>query len=265
MYIYFIFFKKQQLNNFSTKMRKNLALFDFDHTVLDNNSDIVIRDLLDKSLIPLKVKQLFTTTGWVEYMQEIFKLVHQNGYSPDFIKQRIIEIPEVPGIVNCIKTLHASNFDVVIISDSNSEFIKAWTDEQNITPLIHSVFTNPAAFNENGLLEIKPYHYQTECTLSSQNLCKGQIMEDFIQNCGEKPEPVHFASTYYMGDGRNDICPMLRLPNGGFACPRIGYHCSKELENVIASKNHDMKAKIQRWTNGNDLLDFILSTCEKCK
>jgi pyridoxal phosphate phosphatase PHOSPHO2 len=244
-------------------MKKNLAVLDMDGTIQDAVSDLVVRDLLNANLISDEIKQLHKSTGFVKYMQMIFKLVHLNGVLPDDIIQAIKVIPEVPGMINCIRTLSIHNFDIVIISDSNTELIKIWTDHNNITPLIHSIFANPAAFNDKGLLELQPYHHQTECELSTANLCKGQILEDFIRSRKEHSEPVHYASTYFVGDGRNDICPMLRLPFGGYACPRIGYYCSNELENVIANKHYEMKAKIQRWSNGNDLLNFILNTCEK--
>jgi pyridoxal phosphate phosphatase PHOSPHO2 len=238
----------------TTKMSKNLAAFDFDHTVCLDNTDIVIRDLLDANVIPESVKNLYKSTGWTEYMGEIFRLVHEHGIKADNVRTKIRQIPEVPGMVQCIKVLQQNNFDVIIISDSNSEFIREWLEHNELDKQVHSVFTNPAEFNEKGMLVIRPFHHQTECQLSSVNLCKGKILEDFLEASGALYDKV-----YFMGDGRNDICPMLRIKRG-YMCPREGFYCSKELENVIASVNHDLPAKIQRWTDGTDLLNFLLAS-----
>lgn len=191
-------------------------------------------------------------------MQQIFYLLHKSGIRKDTILKAIHQMPEVNGIKNCIKLLKSNGFDIIIISDSNSQFISMWNRYHEIDQYIDHIFTNPAKFSANGVLEIQPYHIQKECQLSSVNLCKGKILEHYISekfvNFGVK----YTGCLFYIGDGKNDICPILRLPkNGGFGCVRSLFFADREIDKYIATHNVKCKAKLLRWTDGSDLMDKI--------
>jgi pyridoxal phosphate phosphatase PHOSPHO2 len=234
---------------------KNLAVFDFDHTICEDNTDIVVRNLLEGE-IPDDVKNLHKTAGWIAYMDSIFKILNKNGIKKDKIRSAIVNIPEVSGMKNCMKLLKDHNFTIIIISDSNSEFISTWNRFNSIEPYVDFVFTNPAKFNNNGLLELKPYHIQRDCKLSSVNLCKGQILNNFIND-----QFINFNTKYnftvYAGDGKNDICPMLKLPKNSLACVREGFYAAREIEKFCTQSNHKLKAKLVKWKDATDLIDVI--------
>ncbi|XP_055639259.1 pyridoxal phosphate phosphatase PHOSPHO2-like isoform X2 [Toxorhynchites rutilus septentrionalis] len=231
---------------------KNLAVFDFDHTICEYNTDIVVRNLLDQRLITPEIRNILKTCGWIPYMQRILRMLYLSGVSASDIVTAIRSIPEVPGMKSCIEMLATNNFHVIIISDSNSEFIKIWNDFNDIGRYIHSTFTNPAKFNSNGLLEVHPFHHQKECTLSSRNLCKGKILEHFL-NKQYNETNIEYEKIFYIGDGKNDVCPMLCLKENGYACPREGYRCYDELVNVIIERSITFDAKILKWNTGSHL------------
>ncbi|XP_063709134.1 pyridoxal phosphate phosphatase PHOSPHO2-like [Culicoides brevitarsis] len=234
---------RKSVSSLLRKMSQYLAVFDYDHTVVDKNTDLVARDLIDASLIPDTVKNLYKSSGWIDYMQEIFNLLHTNHVTRDQIEKAIREIPETPGMVKCFQELRRNAFEVIVISDSNSVFIDTW-NKNRIAESICDIFTNPARFDDAGKLLIQGYHHQTACTLSSENLCKGQVMQEFIEK--RKNEGITFESVFYVGDGRNDICPMLRLGSNDFACPRVGYACEREIEQVARKVGKEIDFEIYR-------------------
>ena len=118
-----------------------------------------------------------------------------------------------------VKELSAT---IIIISDSNSEFISHILKVKELDHLVDRVFTNPASWSDDGLLTIKPYHHQETCKLSTKNLCKHSIMEEYIKNCGKT-----FSFICYVGDGKNDFCPMWKLAENDLACIREGYSLQK--------------------------------------
>ncbi|XP_055606732.1 pyridoxal phosphate phosphatase PHOSPHO2-like isoform X2 [Uranotaenia lowii] len=235
---------------------KNLAAFDFDHTICEHNTDIIVRNLLDQSLITPEIKGILRSSGWIPYMQRIFRILHLHKFTATDISSAIKSIPEVQGIKKCIENLANNNFHIIIISDSNSEFIKTWNDFNGISDYIHTIFTNPANFNKDGLLELFPYHHQTECSLSSKNLCKGKILENFLNKQYSEAQ-IKYDKIFYIGDGKNDVCPMLRLKENGFACPRDGYSCSEELNNAISKLPDKYEGKIINWSTGSQLFNDI--------
>lgn len=228
---------------------KYLAAFDFDYTVVSQNSDIVAKDLIPASYsIPDDVKKLYHAPhGWTAWMGEVFKILHEVKITEKSIVSAITSIPEVTGMVELIQNLVKLNFEVIIISDSNSKFIESWCKEHGIMECISAVYTNPAKFNENELLTIKPFHKQTTCEMSEMNLCKGMVLEEHIAK--NMTNGRSYDKVFYIGDGRNDYCPITKLRSEDFGCARVGY----KLENMLAQSNI-VKAKTILWKDGIDLL-----------
>ena len=125
------------------------------------------------------------------------------------------------------KSVKEMSATIIIISDSNTEFINHILKVKKLDHLVDRVFTNPAMWNEEELLIIEPYHHQESCKLSSRNLCKGQIMEDYLKDCGKA-----FSYICYVGDGRNDFCPSLRLSSDDVVCVREGFSLQKYIHQM---------------------------------
>lgn len=256
---------------------RHLVAFDFDHTVVADNTDIVVRDLISKNKIPNEVKFLYTDSGWIPYMGAVFKILHANGIRRNDMLTAIESIPEVAGMKDLIRKLYASqDTDVIIVSDSNSQFIGHWCRHNGIDECIKKIFTNPAEFDANELLNIQPYHNQLTCLLSSVNLCKGDILADYIHEQQES-NGVTYRKIFYVGDGNNDLCPILRLGKEDVGCARHGYRLQRDIQALSAkngleaadvenagkesSKNFSsLDAEIFAWNDGNDLSDFIFQT-----
>lgn len=242
-------------SNGSPNYRK-LVAFDFDHTVVDDNTDIVVRDLVDKTKISDDVKKLYKHSGWTAYMQEIFHILHANEITKAQMKTAIEQIPEVAGLKDLIQRLHETGFvDVIIISDSNSVFIDYWCKYNGIDEFIKKIYTNHAQFNDENVLKIQPYHHQTECKLSTENLCKGGILEEYVRTELEQKNVI-YTKIFYIGDGSNDICPILRLDAGDFGLARKGYRMEKEMDDVLKT-GYTKDAAFLIWNDGHDLKKII--------
>ncbi|GLV37737.1 uncharacterized protein CBL_06562 [Carabus blaptoides fortunei] len=192
------------LNNVQSaiaKMAKRLAVFDFDHTIVDDNTDIVARRLLKNEQIPDSTKILYRSSGWTVYMQEIFKLLHKFGIPQTSVKHAIQQIPAVSSIPKLIKTMDS-------------------------------------------------------CKLSTINLCKGMIMEDFVKQQAESG--VVYNQIVYAGDGKNDFCPILRLSENDLACVREGYPCVDLVRQASSGNSKEkVRANVCVWKNGDDILQRI--------
>ncbi|RZF32168.1 hypothetical protein LSTR_LSTR004031 [Laodelphax striatellus] len=237
------------------KVTKDLLVaFDFDHTLVDDNSDTVARSLLStKNIDYSSADKIYKDTdSWTFYMREIFRILHENAINSDQILSAIHQIPPITGMEELLKYLNTdSRCEVIIISDSNSIFIDEWLKVRNLSSIVRKVFTNPAFFDSNGLLNIEPYQKQDFCKISEWNMCKGHVLETYISH--RKNENVSFNLLAYVGDGSNDLCPSLRLSNGDFVFPRKNYALSKKL----SKHKSEIKADVHPWTTGNDILDVL--------
>ncbi|CAK9825321.1 Probable phosphatase phospho2 [Anthophora retusa] len=232
--------------------RSVLAAFDFDHTIANGNTDTVVRKLLPKENLPDSVKDSYRSDGWIPYMGKIFKLLHSSSIDIDQIKTAIVNIPSVPGIETLLKELHSQGCEIIIISDSNILFISEWLKNKNLSHVITQTFTNPAKIDDDGLIKLDMYHVQNSCKLSTINLCKGQILEDYIKKRND--EGVHFDRIVYVGDGKNDLCPIIRLSERDVAFPRKDYTLIKMLNDAENYQIPKINARIFPWSDGVQIL-----------
>lgn len=66
----------------------------------------------------------------------------------------------------------------------------------------------------------------------------------------------------YLGDGRGDYCPTLKLDRGDHVMPRKGF----PLWDRLLSNPSLLKADCHEWSNGEELASILLKLVEKvCK
>ncbi|XP_076625500.1 pyridoxal phosphate phosphatase PHOSPHO2 [Colletes latitarsis] len=233
-------------------MHSVLVAFDFDHTITNDNTDVVARKLLPQEKLTDSVKELCRSSGWIAYMAKIFELLHSNYIDIKQIERAIVNIPPVPGIEKLLRELHSNGYEIIIISDSNTLFISDWLKSKKLDHIIAQVFTNPAKLDDNGVIRLDMYHVQDFCKLSTVNLCKGQILESYIKK--RRDEGVHFDRIVYVGDGKNDLCPILRLSERDLVFPRKDYMLMKILNGTENYEIPKVKARIFPWSDGIQIL-----------
>ena len=227
---------------------KILVAFDFDHTLIDENSDLYVRKLAPNGIIPEEIKAKYSHNGWTEFMGAIFAYLHENGTSKDDMMNCMKEIPFVKDIDSLLKYLHQDIFDVVIISDSNSWFIEVILEAAGFKDTFTAVYTNPAKFDSKGCLNIEYYHTQDWCDLSTVNLCKGHILEEHIKQA--KKNGTEYSVVAYVGDGTNDLCPSLRLRPCDLVFPRKGYTLLKK---ILKLPEGQLVGKVVPWDTGLEI------------
>lgn len=238
---------------------KILVAFDFDHTVIDDNSDIYVSHLCPDGKIPQNIKDKYSDRGWTDYMGAIFEYLYGNGVTEADLKSCIEELPLCDGMEELLRYLAAETFEVIIVSDSNSMFIKYSLEKFQLTDVVNAVYTNPAYYSQNGCLKIDWYHRQDWCDLSTENLCKGHILDDHIAK--KQEDNVVFDYIIYVGDGGNDLCPALRLREQDYICPRKNFSLWKKFKKLgmLNGENSDgkLKAKVVDWDSGLQILDLV--------
>ena len=96
---------------------------------------------------------------------------------------------------------------------------------------VRDIFSNPAKFDENGYLRIRPYHSHTCEKCTSGNMCKKIILRTYLD---EHPQ---YKRLYYAGDGGNDFCPLGLLKEGDIAFARRKFSLEKKIHQMETSEN----------------------------
>ena len=210
-----------------------LLVFDFDHTVVDGNTDVKILDVLkSRNVTPCKYDP---STGWTEYMKNVFYECERNGVTQSEMLSTLKELEMTDGMKVLFQTIKEFKdvLKVIVASDSNSWFIDILLLHFDIKDQIDGIYTNPAHWNDN-LLELKRYTTNETCCRCPVNMCKAEIVSTSRSD--------DIECVIYVGDGSNDLCPVLQLSSNDIACPREGYSLSKKLEKF------KVDCSVVRWT-----------------
>ncbi|XP_021949604.1 probable phosphatase phospho2 isoform X2 [Folsomia candida] len=233
------------------KMKKTLYAFDFDHTILKDNSDTEVTKLVDSPL-PEAIRNFYDGTNWTQFMNKVFEFLRDQGVTVEDMKELITKMNPTPEIHHR-KSL--SDSKLFIISDANDIFINTFLNSINVTA--DCIITNKASITTRGALHIDPYE-NSDCPICPKNLCKGSALEEHIKSSS-------FSVVVYVGDGHNDICPGIKLSDQDFLFARRGYSLEKILNlGKVKGKrkteiNFDIKAQIHFWEDATSILNVVFA------
>ena len=224
-----------------------LIVFDFDHTVVDGNTDVKILDVLGTNKGNVKYDPKI---GWTKHMKTIFLECSKYGVAKEDMVSVLKELKLTDGMQSLFDVIRKfkTMIKVVIASDSNAWFIDVLLDHYKIKDLIDEVHTNPAVWNGN-LLEISQYETNTDCSRCPVNMCKSRILRNVLSD--------DCLKVLYIGDGSNDLSPVIHLKDKDIACPREGYRLCKLLEN-----SEDVKCQILQWKNAQTIVECLVPHLE---
>lgn len=228
---------------------KTLFVFDFDHTLIEENSDTFIL-----SLCPELLEQLQTSRraygSWTNFMNHAFSLIHGQGRTKEEILDHMKKIRFYEQALKSVNAIHESRTaDCIIISDSNTIFIDTTLEECGAKGFFSAIFSNPAHFDVNGRLHVQAYHsHSCERCEHAPNLCKGRVLEEY------RRLHTDYDRVVYVGDGRNDYCPCLTLTQKDVVICREGYALAKLLKQPTSCR-----ARVNTIDFVSSLGDFIVS------
>ncbi|CAN1168750.1 Inorganic pyrophosphatase 2 [Linum perenne] len=228
---------------------KIVAVFDFDKTIIDVDSDNWVIDELGFNDL---YNQLLPTMPWNPLMDRMMKEIHEQGKTVDEIVQVLKRIPINPRIVSAIKSAHALGCELRIVSDANVFFIEMILEHLGLRDYFSEINTNPGCVDEEeGRLKISPYHGSNQsphgCSLCPPNMCKGMIIERIKATIGSK-------KLIYLGDGPGDYCPSLKLRETDYVMPRKNF----PVWELISKNPMLIKGEIHEWSDGGELEDVLL-------
>jgi pyridoxal phosphate phosphatase PHOSPHO2 len=228
---------------------KILFAFDFDNTIIDDDSDHFIVKELSEPLF----KRLNTAKGqWTDVCNEMVGELYKLGFKPSDLNTTLASIPFNPVMLSVLKLIKETGNDILIISDANNVYIDEISTAKGFKGLIDDVITNPAIYLHNGRLQITRHTLADDahkCEIGcAANLCKGRELERYLAT-------KKYDKIVYLGDGFNDFCPSTKLRKGDAVMPRKGFRFSKMLNDKKFRSQID--ADILEWQNAQDIMDLL--------
>ncbi|KAM8893622.1 pyridoxal phosphate phosphatase PHOSPHO2 isoform 2-T2 [Spinachia spinachia] len=233
---------------------KTLMVFDFDDTVVDDNSDTWVIRCLPSNTLPDSVKNSYRKGHWTEFMGSVMNYIGGQKVSPEKIRSVMETIPFTAGMTDLLTFIsdHKSTIDCIVISDSNTLFIDWILQASGLQAAVDRVFTNPARFNELGYMEVR-CHHSHDCERCPVNLCKRKVLQRYLSE--QSAGGVEYQRVLYAGDGGNDLCPASCLGGRDVVMPRKGFALEKLL--VKLEDGAPLSARVVTWSSGADILEEL--------
>ena len=156
-------------------MADHLVIFDFDDTLVDGNTDLLVLDMLPR-LREASRNYKVEGKGWGEAMNDALETIGKNGLKKKDIDECILTLKitdTVKGmLLNLIKDDRA---DILIVSHANEYFIDLLLLDSGIDKSqLKRIFTYPAEWNDEGQLKVKRFHQENiSCKYCPNDFCKG--------------------------------------------------------------------------------------------
>ncbi|XP_014860440.1 PREDICTED: probable phosphatase phospho2 [Poecilia mexicana] len=236
---------------------KILMVFDFDHTVVDENCDIWVIKCLPKQTLPDSVESTYRRGQWTDYMGRVMAYIGDQGVTPDRVRSVMETIPFTPGMPELLTFIseNKSMVDCIIVSDANTMFIEWVLQGAGLWEAVDQVYSNPASINESGYMELQ-HHHLHECAKCPVNMCKKKVLETYLSEKADGGEV--YGRVFYVGDGGNDLCPAFCLSAGDVVMPRQGYTLDKRLTRLRDQEgNCSVSAKVIPWSSATDILQEL--------
>jgi pyridoxal phosphate phosphatase PHOSPHO2 len=196
----------------SAQQGGTLVVWDFDWSLINENSDTYVIEQLDKAVEEkMNKKARNGRIGWTQLMDWAVGELHAAGHTPQQMRDALVRVPILKGALMALDAAEAAGATQRILSDANTVYIASILEGRGLASKISKVVTNPARHDDaTGRLRIKP-HQPSElphgCDDCPANLCKGAVLDAWLQELSP-------ARVIYVGDGGGDFCPATRLREG---------------------------------------------------
>lgn len=144
--------------------KRVLVAFDFDHTLINKNSDTYILRLLPNGTdLPQSIRKLYSTAGWNDYQREVFRYLHSCHVTKDQLLSCVAEMPMVKGMRELLEYL--VKFKMMVAKD-----------EVGVRDTVNGVVH--ANIAENGVVPMQQQHSGVESAAGSHSVVDGKNASD---------------------------------------------------------------------------------------
>ncbi|BEJ17947.1 hypothetical protein CspHIS471_0702240 [Cutaneotrichosporon sp. HIS471] len=206
-------------------MPKNLVVFDFDWSFVDQDTDRWVFEVLDTNLRrTLQDRKSAGSQCMPDVVDQTMEDLFNAGYKKEQVLDALRQLPVHPAMKRAVNGLkHRGETTFLCLSNSNEVYIGTILEHHGLGHLFNKVITNPSRWDGDRLhigRRLPADGPQHGCTVGClPNMCKGDELDAWLVAHGGKEA---WDKIVYVGDGGNDYCPLLRMRKGDLACVRKG-------------------------------------------
>ena len=238
--------------SFSSKTsKKYLLIFDFDGTIIDQDSEVeLLKNIFSEEQYNNVMNQL-NSLEFYEGFNYYFKRMKDLGLTIKDIDTSLTKIelsPKMKELFNFLRK-NKSNYEIIICSTGLEYSIKYILKYHGFLDLIDTfICTKSSLENEKSerLLSVPKNQYPNSCKLCNPIQCKSTELIKYIKN--KKYDKILFVC-----DGENDYCPSKTvIKKGDIVFPRIDNGLYKKL--FEKNLKNELVCDICPWKNADEIV-----------
>ena len=237
------------------KEKKTLLIFDFDKTILNDDSfGHIILNTLTKEELQIIFNNRYK--NWVDGYNYALRQIKSHGITKEKFNEMLNQISLTQGmsdLLNYIKE-KKENYDSIILSSNYEYVIKYILNKNNIIDIFLDIITNPS--REANQDEKEQFIYvlkkqEHNCKICNPCSCKKNEFKEFCNT----HDMNNYDKVIFICDGFNDFCLAVDLGENDITLMRKNFALYKK----IKSKNfeNNLKCKVQAWESGNDIINYL--------
>ncbi|EEE56590.1 hypothetical protein OsJ_05950 [Oryza sativa Japonica Group] len=204
-----------------------VVVFDFDKTIIDCDSDNWVVDALGATA---RFDDLLCRLPWNSAIDAMMGELHAEGRTVEEVAASLRAAPLSPRVAAAVETARALGCELRVLSDANAFFVGAVLDHHGLA----------GCFSAGKVME--------------------RIIDELSCGCGGALA-ARRRRVVYVGDGRGDYCPSLKLTEMDYVMPRKGY----PVWDLIAGGDRAaVRADVREWADFEDLEAVLLGIVAEC-
>ena len=237
------------------KAKKTLLIFDFDKTILNDDSfgHIILNTLTKEEL---QIIYNNRNENWVDGYNYALKQLKSHGITKEKFNEMLNQISLTQGmsdLFNYIKE-KKENYDSIILSSNYEYVIKYILNKNNIIDIFLDIITNPS--REANQDEKEQFIYvlkkqEHNCKICNPCSCKKNEFKEFCNT----HDMNNYDKVIFICDGFNDFCLAVDLGENDITLMRKNFALYKKIKNKNFENN--LKCKVQAWESGNDIINYL--------
>ena len=239
------------------KAKKTLLIFDFDKTILNDDSfgHIILNTLTKEEL---QIIYNNRNENWVDGYNYSLKQLKTHGMTKEKFNELLDQISLTQGMSDLFNYIREKkdNYDSIILSSNYEYVIKYILKKNNISDIFLDIITNPS--REANQDEKDQFIYvlkkqEHNCKICNPCSCKKNEFKEFCNT----HDMNNYDKVIFICDGFNDFCLAVDLGENDITLMRKNFALYKK----IYSKNfeNNLKCKVQVWESGNDIINYLKS------
>lgn len=236
-------------DNNATPFKKDLFIFDFDHTIIEGNTYFEMLNLIPNWSQERHNDMRIKAGNWFNFCEDISKLLIKENISAEKIKENFKALNYVENFADLFNYFRTNKhkYDIMVVSGTFKIFVKWILEQKSVDDLVSEIYATDSEIENNFMKFVFP-DLLKRCPDCQFTICKKRYM-NFIDL--KKYEKIHYA-----GDGNNDYCPMLVLGEKDYVYPRKGFELHQKL--FEGGYNKKINSNVISWENAKEILDNLL-------